>query len=116
MIKRFVKKFGKLHIKALLADREFIGKDWVKWLKKEKISFFIRIKKNAKIPNSTGTEVPAKNLFRFLKPGEKLILPGARKMTEVAVYISGLRLDDGELLIIATDQQGDQTIEKYAER
>jgi hypothetical protein len=116
LMKRFVKKFGKLHIKALLADREFIGKDWVKWLKKEKISFFIRIKKNAKIPNSTGMEVPAKNLFRFLKPGEKLILPGARKMTEVTVYISGLRLDDGELLIIATDQQGDQTIEKYAER
>jgi hypothetical protein len=116
LMKRFIKKFGKIHIKALLADREFIGKDWIKWLKKEKISFFIRIKKNAKIPNSTGIEVPAKNLFRFLKPSEKLVLTGERKMTGAAVYISGLRLDDGQLLIVATDQPGDQAIEQYAER
>ena len=34
LIKRFVAKFGQKHIKALLADREFIGKDWIKFLKK----------------------------------------------------------------------------------
>ena len=116
MIKRFVDKFGQQHIKALLADREFIGKDWLKFLKKQEISFIIRIKKDAKIPNGCGLKVQAKNLFRFLKPGEKLVIIGARKMTGVDVFLSALRLDDGQLLIVATDQAGDQAIEHYGER
>ncbi len=116
LIKRFVSKFGQQHIKALLADREFIGKEWIKFFKKQKISFIIRIKKNAKIPNSCGIPVQAKYLFRFLKPGEKLVINGARKMTGVDVFLSALRLDDGQLLIVATDQAGDQAIEQYGER
>ena len=109
-------KFGQQHIKALLADREFIGENWLKFLIKQEISFIIRIKKNAKIPNGSGLKVQAKNLFRFLKPGEKLVIIGARKMTGVDVFLSALRLDDGQLLIVATDQAGDQAIEHYGER
>ena len=109
-------QFGQQHIKALLADREFIGKNWIKFLKKQEISFIIRIKKDAKIPNTCGIPVQAKNLFRFLKPGEKLVIIGARKMTGVDVFLSALRLDDGQLLIVATDQAGDLAIEQYAER
>lgn len=116
LMKRFIKKFGKLHIKGLLADREFIGKEWLNWLKEEKISFFIRIKKNALITDSTGHPVSAKKLFMFLKPGEQFVCPGPRKMTEVTVYVSGLRLEDGQLLIIVTDQPGHDAIQKYSER
>jgi hypothetical protein len=45
--------------------------------------------------------VQAKQLFQFLKPGEALAIPEAEAMTGVAVYLAGLRLADGELLVVA---------------
>lgn len=116
MQERFIKQFGKGHILGVLADREFIGEKWLNWLDNEGILFDVRIKKDAKVPNSQGIEVQAKNLFRFLKPGEKLTLPEARGMTGLKVYLSGLRLQDGELLIVATNWPGDNAIEVYKER
>lgn len=93
-----------------------IGGDWLKWLKSEGIGFVIRIKKDTKVPNSQGEMVQAKNLFRFLKPGEKLVAQGKRTMTGVVVYLTGLRLADGELLIVAADRAGDDAVETYAAR
>lgn len=110
-MKRFIRQFGKQHIVSLLADQEFIGKDWLKWLKEEEIGFVIRIKKDALVPNSRGEKLPVKNLFLFLKPGEKAVIQGPRTMTGVAVYLTGLRWADGELLIVAASLPGDDAIE-----
>lgn len=117
LIKRFTRQFGKERLLGVLADREFIGGHWLAWLKAEQISFYIRIKKDAKVPNSQGnTFVQAKQLFQFLKPGESLTLPETKKMTGVGVYLSGLRLEDGELLIVATDKTCPDAIDIYAKR
>jgi hypothetical protein len=43
-------------------------------------------------------------LFHSLKTGEELILREAKRMTGVEVYLSALRLEDGELLIVASDK------------
>lgn len=85
-------------------------------MKEEEIGFVIRIKKNARAPNSRGEKGPVKNLFQFLKPGEKAVIQGRRTMTGVAVYLTGLRLADGVLLIVASDLPGDNAIEIYAAR
>jgi hypothetical protein len=45
LLKRFIKQFGKDKMIALLADREFMGATWFKWLKTEGIDFYIRVKK-----------------------------------------------------------------------
>ncbi len=37
LIQMFIEHFGKNCIKGILADREFVGKDWFGWLLKEKI-------------------------------------------------------------------------------
>jgi hypothetical protein len=116
LMKRFIRQFGQQHIISLLADREFIGGDWLKWLKSEGIGFVIRIKKDALVPNSQGKGVQVQKLFWFLKPGEQWVIKDKRKMTGVDVYLSGLRLADGELLIVATDLPGDNAIETYAAR
>lgn len=116
LMKRFIRQFGKQSILGLLADREFIGEDWLKWLKSEGIDFVIRIKKDALIPNSRGEKMQVHKLFRFLKPGEQAVIQGPRLMTGVDVYLSGLRLADGELLIVASGSPGDNAIETYAER
>ncbi len=66
--------------------------------------------------NGRGCFVQARQLFRTLKPGESLVLAGVRKMTGTAVYLSALRLDDGELLIVATAKPCLDAIETYALR
>jgi hypothetical protein len=116
LLKRFIKQFGKDKIIAVLADREFIGETWFKWLKQEGINFHIRIKKDAKVPNSRGEMVQAHLLFRFLKVGEQRIIRDARTVTDVAVYLSALRLEDGKLLIIASSKLIEQPLEAYAKR
>ncbi|MBK8537866.1 MAG: hypothetical protein IPL59_23805 [Candidatus Competibacteraceae bacterium] len=44
----FIKQFGKNSILRVLADREFIGEKWFKYLKNNGINFNIRIKKMLK--------------------------------------------------------------------
>lgn len=116
LMKRFVRQFGKERLLGVLADREFIGGRWLAWLKAENIPFYIRIKKDAKVPNSRGHQVQARQLFQFLKPGEALTLPDAKTMTGVTVYLAGLRLADGELLIVASDQAYPDAIAIYGKR
>lgn len=116
LVKRFIRQFGKGRLQGLLADREFIGETWLAWLKSEQIDFHIRIKKDAKVPNSRGERVQAKRLFQCLKAGEALVLLDAKTMTGVDVYLSGLRLADGELLIVASNNTCPDAIETYGKR
>jgi len=116
LMKRFIQQFGKGQLLGLLADREFIGEAWLAWLNAEQISFHIRIKKDAKVPSSRGEPVQAKQLFQFLKAGEAHTLATAKTMTGVDVFLSGLRLSDGELLIIASSKACLNAIETYGKR
>ncbi len=46
LIKQFIELFGKDCIEAVVADREFIGNEWLSFLQAESIPFHIRIKNN----------------------------------------------------------------------
>jgi hypothetical protein len=116
LVNRFIKQFGKKHILGLLADREFIGKKWFEWLKAQEIDFVIRIKKDAKTTNSQGQKLQVQHLFRFLKVGEKQSIQDLRMITDAGVYLTALRLDNGELLILASSKKTEQAIESYKER
>lgn len=116
LMKRFIKHFGSKHIMRVLADREFIGSDWLKWLQSQNIDFGIRIKKDAKIPNAQGELLRAEKLFLFLKIGEQMFIDKPRRMTGVDIYLTVLRLHDGELLIIAASKPCERTLEAYARR
>jgi transposase len=113
----FIKQFGKASIRGVLADREFIGEKWFKYLKKQEINFIIRIKKDAKTTSGQGREVQVKSLFRHLKAAEHCTIEEPRLITGVWVYLTALRLSDGELLIIASSKNdGRQALEYYKER
>ena len=96
LLQLFINQFGKHCIRALLADREFIGGDWFAWLLREKIPFNIRIRNNTVTTNSRGMGVDIDALFYGLKPGEQRILKGQRIIWGQLVCLSGLRLTDGE--------------------
>jgi hypothetical protein len=104
ILQRFINTFGKDKIAGLLADREFVGQEWFSYLLKEGIPFFIRIKNNSITTNSRGEVVQANVLFRDLMIREKRILSGQRKLWGHLVYLSCIRLDSGELLIVASNQ------------
>lgn len=46
ILKKVLQQIGHRRIRAFLADREFIGEDWFRFLKKAKIPFVIRIRNN----------------------------------------------------------------------
>ena len=46
ILKKILQQVGHRRIHAFLADREFIGEEWFRFLRKAKIPFVIRIKKN----------------------------------------------------------------------
>jgi hypothetical protein len=64
VLKAVLKKIGVIRIKAFLADREFIGEEWFRFLKKQKIPFIIRIKKNTLAGGiQAGSQVPVIELW-----------------------------------------------------
>lgn len=64
VLKVVLKKIGASRIKAFLADREFIGEEWFRFLKKQKIPFVIRIKQNTLAGGiQEGIQVPVIELW-----------------------------------------------------
>lgn len=118
LVKRFIDQFGKDKIIKLLADREFIGKEWFDWLTAQGIDFAIRFKQSYWLSNSQGKKVKAVELFRMLRQGETMILNGQRRLfkDDSLVYVSALRLDDGSLLIVACGRPCTDAIESYGFR
>lgn len=116
LITKFTSKFGKDCIAGILADREFVGDDWFVWLIKEKIFFYIRIKKNFLTTDSRGRSVHVYQLFRGMTPTEERILYGKRSVLGAELYLSALKLTDGEFLVVATNDEPGFAIRKYALR
>lgn len=116
IITRFLTIFGAQTITCLFADREFVGIKWFGYLIENNIKFVIRIKKNTQVSNSRGVPVPAENLFRGLPRGGALILSGQRTVWGHALYVIGLKMPDGEFVIIATPEQPETALENYKER
>lgn len=116
LLKRFIGQFGRDRIKGLLADREFIGDEWMGWLFEQKIPFTIRIRNNSYTETAQGKSSRVDRLCYTLKPGEVLMLTDARLLGKHSVYLSGLRLSDGELLIVASDRFDREAIRIYGLR
>lgn len=106
LLEAFIKLFGQKKIKYLLADREFIGEEWFKYLQKRKIPFYIRIRENFYL-HDFDAKVRVKFLFDRPTPG---VYRGG-KICGVKLNIVGRRLskserkeDNEELLIVVTNE------------
>ena len=116
MIERFLTLFGPPSIACLFADREFIGVRWFSYLIDKHIDFRIRIKCNTQVANSRGILVAVENLFRGLPRGGYQILSGKRQVWGHSLYIIGLKMANGELVIIATQEQPETALTDYKDR
>lgn len=102
LLDRFYAIFPDAKVAYLTGDREFVGKQWLTYLLIEPtIPFRLRIRKSDRIFDGK-KELRASIIFASLKPGQTKILSGRRWVWGPSVYVSALRLDDGELLIIVS--------------
>lgn len=92
LMQDFINWFGKDCIDCLLADREFVGEDWLHFLNSNNIRYHIRIRNNFKIfcPKNQ-TEVTAWHLFHNLKIGEIRHYKRIVKMHGQYCYIAAIK-------------------------
>jgi hypothetical protein len=117
LMERFLEVFGAERIAVLLADREFVGEAWFRWLQARRIPFHQRVKCDTLVPNHWNRIMRVDALSGALKPGQTHLLSGRRPVWGCFVHLSALRLDDGELPILATfGAPQDQAIGARADR
>ncbi|WVL02410.1 hypothetical protein Dongsha4_08705 [Cyanobacterium sp. Dongsha4] len=93
-----------------------MGKQWLTYLMIEpQIPFRLRIKANHKISDGRKT-LSAKIVFAHLQKGEQITLRAKCWVWGRKVCVSALLLDDGELLIIISNQKNSHAISDYAHR
>jgi hypothetical protein len=116
LLKHFLVEFGHERIHCVTADREFIGTDWIKFLKRHRIRFRIRIRHNTKLFNTRNTcELSASRFFRQMSIGEAWVLPTPRRVWGMAVFVIGVRLK-GDYLIVITDHHPDTALDDDRQR
>jgi len=98
----FLEVFGKQRIKSITADREFIGANWLAWLKEQGIDYVIRLKEKGQyISNSRGKMVMAQELFRPLPIGTNITLNQRKIGKKGEVFdVIGVKNKKGELAVL----------------
>lgn len=105
LMKRFVSQFGRDGIQGILGDREFIGEQWWGWLKQQRIPYVMRLRENQLMLDHKGIPQSVRNRFRDLKRGEHRQLRKTCQISAQWVWLSAMRLDDGELLLLASNRR-----------
>src|SRR6056297_4208175 len=122
LVNRFIRLFGTSCIDCLMADREFVGDEWINFLNDNKIRYYIRIRNNFKIflPHKN-KEIKAFWLFNSLKRGDFLHYRPIIRLGSQLCYISGCRMKSKEtggrdFLIIISFNKPEQAQINYNER
>lgn len=116
LFNNFLEHFQDRTIACLTADREFVGKDWFGYLLSEpNTPFRIRIRKNHTLSDGH-RRLKVGVIFGDLQVGQRKVLRHKRLLWGHWLYVSALRLEDGELLVIATQSAPQSAIADYAQR
>ena len=121
LVNRFIRLFGKDVIKSIVADREFVGNSWLKFLNNNSIKYYIRIRNNFKIeqPHKHKT-IKAWHLFNNYKVNEFVHYPKIVRVNGQLCYLSGCKLHpkNGKLdfLIIVSFNKPEKALEDYKKR
>ncbi len=116
LLNQFLAHFGTVKIDGLLADREFIGQEWFGYLKPHHIQFHIRIKRDMNISRTNGSFSPASNFFRSLPLSTYCTLHGPRLICAHLLWVTGMRLPDGEDVMVVSGSPSDEVMERYKRR
>ena len=116
LLKRFIATFGKQRIQGILGDREFIGGEWFSWLISQNIPFFLRIKKNSLVKCKGKKSMKASSLMAIFQRQGRSVTALPCTIYGVDVYLTGVILRTGELLLVVSNVQSDQALSCYKQR
>jgi hypothetical protein len=114
VMKAFLKTFGASLIAYLCADREFIGEAWTRWLRRKGVGFRIRIRKHTVVRGKKPFQIRA--WFEPLAVNTVYTHPRTCRIWGQRLGVSGMRLADGDLLMVITTDAPETAVPDYANR
>ncbi len=119
LMRRYLARFDASTVRMLLADREFIGQQWMAFLKDEGIPFAIRLKEE-QIIRIDGREVSLRSWLSRCKGvrGFTAVLPAKSGQPDLELHFGARRIRGGELLVVACSQplKGGRILRYYRKR
>ena len=115
---RYLSVFDASTIKYLLADREFIGTQWLDFLHKNNIPFAIRVKGNQIVTTQDGKAQNLSSLLRTCR-GKRDFKAcfGSNKSGDATWFsFSAKRIKGGELLIVVSNRSAHRALAVYKKR
>ena len=120
LLDRLRKTFPDLKISSLMGDREFIGDDWMAYLKRNKIGFILRLRENQHVVREGYETWMIADIAKHLTSGQKMIVKGSCSLGQQAgspeVRLVILRLKTGELLALACSGNPRHALADYRRR
>jgi hypothetical protein len=118
LMERYLALFGAASVKTLLADREFIGAEWLHFLNENNVPFVIRVKERMNVITEDGRCFPLASLLRRGrgKRSFRAALPGDGKIGPLWLGFAAKRIKGGELLIVAASKDAHHALTTYRKR
>jgi len=121
LIERYINLFGSESLDCLTADREFVGEHWIKYLNRNRIHYYIRIRENFWVlqPHN-GKRVKACWLFADLPLNGCRVNHRIVYLNNQLCYLSASKVKDKEgkpeLQIVISFNKPEDALEIYKER
>jgi len=117
ILEKFIEQFGVEKIEVLLADREFIGKEWFKWLNEKKIPFVIRIRSDINTDKEFMNTSNIDELFKYIEIDEFYSF-GKTKLFDMELYLGGKRAKKSKepLIVVSNQKIDEELLLKYKKR
>jgi hypothetical protein len=121
IMERYIRLFGRDTIEHLLADREFVGDKWIKYLNDYEINYHIRIRENFYAYNPrSGKRVQVWRMFSGLRCGECWQLQRDYYVNGQRCFLTASKVKDKhgvpELQIVISRCRPENVAEHYKER
>jgi hypothetical protein len=118
LMRRYLAIFGAASIRLLLADREFVGRTWMDFLNENNIPFAIRMKAKLRVTTEEGRGLALGSLLRKCRGVRtfRAALGGDEARGLLWLNFAARRLDDGTLLIVASNAPPRSALAAYRKR
>jgi hypothetical protein len=118
LMQRYLAIFGVASVRMLLADREFIGLEWMDFLNENNIPFAIRMKEKLIVTTEDGRRLALGSLLRKCRGVRTFRAALGRDDAPGPLWLNfaARRLQGGELLIVATNTPARAALAAYRKR
>jgi hypothetical protein len=121
LLRRYLKLFEVSTIRRLLADREFVGREWLEFLCENNIDFAIRLKENLRVTTEEGHELTLLARLRGCRRARSFrarlgLEDGAAAGERPLLNFAAKPLKDGEWLIVVSSGDARKALHAYRKR